>query len=179
MLRALVQQHFSLFVPILSKYLSLLPSVYQERSTVLTIQDTGPLTEFSDPSTGELIWFLISQSWNKNQPKEREQILKKMMPLFLLLSLFSALCLHTASGHWSELLIAGTMKKTVAELWVYSEELGSREKHGFPFLPGFPGCFYQPVIATAELQNCCWTILLLLWWKQGLCRWMLSPCVTL
>ena len=54
-LRALVQQDFSLFVPVLSKYLSLLLSVYQEHLTVLTIQGTGPLTEFSDPSTGELI----------------------------------------------------------------------------------------------------------------------------
>lgn len=61
-LRALGQQHFSLFVPILSKYLPFLLGLYQEHSTILTIQGAGPLTEFSDPSTGVLIWFLISQS---------------------------------------------------------------------------------------------------------------------
>lgn len=95
-LRALVQQHFSLFVPVLSKYLSFLLSLYQEHSTILTIQGAGPLREFSDPSTGELIWFLISQSWNKNQTKKRGQVFLKKTTNYANFSTFVTVfcCLH-------------------------------------------------------------------------------------
>lgn len=88
------------------------------------------------------------------------------MPTFLLLSLSSAVYIRAASGHQFEL------SPDTANHGNYEEKQwprgfmgvlrGTGKQRNMSFrLPFFPGCFCQPIIATAELQVCCWTLSLL------------------
>lgn len=107
----------------------------------------------SDPSIGGLLWSHISQSRNKNQLKEREQIFKNKTKTQkkpqttpcgnVSTSVTPTILLEAASGHWSELSPnTADHGNDEEKQWPKQAEstMGSR-RAWFQALPVFPACY--------------------------------------